>query len=134
MFKLQEPLEKLSDYLTQDYGGKMENLWIDLELSLIEAQIRAPFSFRFQKRVSGKSKIISGVQFPDSFNVGHYGVHPDFKELLATPDPIKYILNLIYASTVILLENKKKLTGFNVEKFRIEFLKGCLELGYEIPS
>lgn len=134
MFELNEPLKKLSAYLTQDYGGEMENLWIDLELSSMTAMCRKPYPFRFQKRVSGVSKIISGVKFPDSFNVGHYSVRPDFKLLKTAPDPIEYLLKLTYNSTLILLEKKKKFPGFNSEKFRQEFLKGCAVLGYDVNN
>lgn len=40
-------LNMLSDALTGEYGGPMEHLCIDLELSPARADQRAPFPFRF---------------------------------------------------------------------------------------
>lgn len=134
MFQLQEPFKKLGKYLTQEYGGVMENLWIDLELSAMSANSCPPFPFRFQKRVSGKSKIISGVKFEDSYNVGNYGVLPDFKVLKKSLNPVEYIMQLMYDSTSVLIEKKSRFQGFNPEKFRLEFIKGCEILGYSVEN
>ncbi len=133
VLELHEPLKKLSQYLSQDFGGEMENLWIDIELSSFTAHL-PPHKFRFQKRVSGVSKIISGVKFADSLNVGHYSVKPDLKTLMSSTDQINYLLNQVYNSTSILLDKKKKFPGFSPEKFRSEFLNGCAELGYAINN
>jgi hypothetical protein len=43
-------LDKLSRFLSGDYGGNMEHLWIDLELCPLDADRRDPFPFRFQSR------------------------------------------------------------------------------------
>ncbi|NOQ71720.1 MAG: hypothetical protein GQ574_06960 [Crocinitomix sp.] len=134
MFQLQEPFEKLSKYLTQEYGGEMENLWIDLNLSVMSANSCPPFPFRFQKRVSGKSKIISGVKLEDSYNVGNYGVLPDFKILQESTNPLEYVMKLMYDSTAILIDKKSKFKGFKPEKFRAEFIKGCEILGYVVKN
>ena len=48
---------ELSTALGGDYGGKMEHLWIDLELveSLSRPDCVSRYAFRFQKRVSGRT-------------------------------------------------------------------------------
>ena len=48
---LHEPLERIGDELSNDYGGIMEHLWIEFQLD----DNYGPFSFRFQKKVGGKT-------------------------------------------------------------------------------
>lgn len=130
---LHQPFETLSKYLSQEYGGDIENLWIDFELVSDFAERRPPYPFRYQKRVSGRSNL-TGIDFPDSFNVGHYGVRPDFAVLLQVPDVVAYALQLIYDSTSVLISKQKKLGGFDAQKFRSAFLQGCNGLGYNLSS
>jgi hypothetical protein len=130
MFELQSCLSKLSNYLSQDFGSKIENLWIDLELSSIHAQFNKPYSLRFQKKVSNKSKHFIGLHATNSHNVAHYSVQPDFNKLVIVDEPIKYLLEVIYNSTETLIENIDKFPNFNVQKFREEYLIGCKHLGF----
>lgn len=129
---LYKPFKDLEQLLLNDYGGTIEHLWIDFELI---DRARPPFSFRFQKRVSGRGNL-TGIDFPDEFNVGHYSVKPDFAILLKLPDDeiVKYALNLIYQSTSILIDKTKKLGGFNAELFRTQFLTSCDLLGYQLHA
>ena len=130
---LLEPFEALSKELSNDYGGTIEHLWIDLELSKFGIESRPPRAFRFQKRVSGNSNL-TGIKQPDKFNVGHYSVRPDFEFLdkLSADESIEYAIALIYKSTSVLLEKTKKLKGFNAERFRENFLSVCIDKGYHI--
>lgn len=126
---IQEPLEQLGKKLSNDYAGNMEHLWIDLEL--IESYLvnRKPYSFRFQKRVN----IASSVGGKDYYyNVGHFSVAPDFDKLKVLSDDLvcDYILELMYQSTQVLIDNQKKLDDFNAIKFRSDFVKFCNEMGY----
>jgi hypothetical protein len=131
METLRKPFKEMEEWLSQDYDGTMENLWIDFELSQIVSDQQPPFKFRFQKRISGKSNL-SGIEFPDSYNVGHYSIRPNFEEIFKVENVITYSLNLIYESTEILIEKQKRLGGFDAFKFRAEFLKGCTKFGYKI--
>ena len=47
-------LERASAYLSRDYGGLMEHLWIDLEMSPGRADIRPARPFRFQHPAPGR--------------------------------------------------------------------------------
>src|SRR6185436_2353439 len=113
----------------------MMHLWIDFELIRDFPELRPPWSFRFQKRVSGYSaqKLI-GLPCPARKNVGHYSVRPDFRALLKIPrnSVAGYALSLIYASTAVLIEKQKKLGGFDACKFRSDFLAACRRHGYKI--
>ena len=126
-------LSALSARLEGNYGGKIEHLWIDLEL--IESHAKADGSprhpFRFQKRVSGGSRFGLPAA-PDKFNVGHFSVRPDFDLIrsLSTKDCVAYTLSLIYRETTILHAKSKKLGGFNADAFRLSFLSACEDLGY----
>ncbi len=131
---LRKPFKELAERLQGQYGGVMEHLWIHLELveSLARTDGKQRFPFRFQKRVSGHSRF--GLPaIPDSFNVGHFSVRPDFKRL--TPLPVEqgvpYVLSLIYESTSVLLEKHKKLGGFDAVLFRNKFLEACRGMGYD---
>ncbi|MBD9361297.1 hypothetical protein [Methylomonas fluvii] len=128
---LRDPFNEISKYLSQEYGGDIEHLWIDFELIACHADLRPPYPFRYQKRVSGYSKL-TGFDLPDSFNVGHYSVRPDFVVLLEVPDVVTYALQVIFESTAILNVKQKKLGGFNVQKFRIDFFDRCKALGYNL--
>ena len=92
----------LADRLTGDYGGIMQHLWIDLELlrSHVKADGSAKHPFRFQKRVSGRGPFGLPDQ-PDSFNVGHFSVRPDFERLLSIPadEVVPYALSLIHRAS-----------------------------------
>ena len=134
---LDQPFKELGGRLNGEYGGVMEHLWIDFELiqSFARADGRVRWPFRFQKRVSDRSRF----GLPPSlvkFNVGHYSVRPDFKLVtsLPTEQVIPYALSLIYDSTTILIEKQKRLGGFDAVLFRSKFLDGCRSIGYEISS
>ncbi len=134
---LRVPFDELSARLRGDYGGLMEHLWIDLELleSHAKAHGKSRFPFRFQKRVSGHSRL--GLPaIPDRFNVGHYSVRPDFPTLVSLPPErlVQYVLSLIYASTSVLIEKQSKLGGFNAGLFRSNFVLACKALGYEVAN
>lgn len=131
MSDLHEPLKKLSAFLSQDFGGEMENLWIEIELSAIIAKVRPVYKFRFQKRIAGKLGI-SGEKMPDDNNVGHYSVRPDFTELHKVNDVLEFLLKLVFKSTEILFEKKEKFPNLNITLFRQEFMKGTANLGYDL--
>ena len=129
---LQEPFEKLSNVLSNDYNGNIEHLWIDLELIESDLVERKKWAFRFQKRVS----IPTSFKENYSYNVGHYSVKPDFEKLkqLTADEICNYILQLVYNSTKTLSTNKKKLEDFNVEQFRHDFLTACTNMGYSLTE
>jgi len=134
---LRKAFKELSERLQGQYGGVMDHLWIDLELveSHARTDVKERFAFRFQKRVSGHSRL--GLPaIPDRFNVGHFSVRPDFQVItsLSVEQAVSYVLSLIYESTSILLEKQKKLGGFDAALFRNKFLDGCRSIGYEVPS
>jgi hypothetical protein len=132
---LRAPFKTISRDLSKDYGGKMNHLWIDFELIESHAAQRSPWVFRFQKRVGGSSPDkLTGLPREVHENVGHFSVRPDFQELRRVPLDfvVSYALSLIYASTTVLIEKQKKLGGFEVEKFRQDFLLFCAEHGHQI--
>lgn len=131
---VQESFDKLSEKLSNDYGGNMEHLWVDLEL--VESYLKngKALPFRFQKRVT-----LSGLGIPGktyNYNVGHYSVAPDFEKLKVLPEKsiCDYILRLVYKSTQVLVDKKKKLDNFKAELFRENFIDTCKELGYSIEE
>lgn len=131
---LRKLFKELGERLQGQYGGVMEHLWIDLELVESHAKTdgRQRFPFRFQKRVSGHSRF--GLPaIPDSLNVGHFSVRPDFKLLTSLPveQGVPYVLSLIYEATSVLLEKRKKLGGFDAVLFRNKFLEACRSMGYD---
>jgi hypothetical protein len=132
---LHAPFKAIGRDLSKDYGGTMNHLWIDFELVEDDAVQRPPWSFRFQKRVGGSSPDkLTGLPRGLYENVGHYSVRPNFQELRTVPHEsiVSYVLNLIYASTSVLIEKQKKLGGFDADKFRSEFIAACRQHGYEI--
>lgn len=134
---LHDPFRSLAAALSGEYGGIMEHLWIDLEL--IETHCKADgkprYPFRFQKRVAGRS-YFGLPPSEDKFNVGHYSVRPDFELLksLSSEQIVPYVLSLIYSSTDILTEKRKKLGEFDVSGFRSKFGEECARLGYDIAA
>ncbi len=127
------PLEAISQELSNDYGGLMEHLWIDVDL----LDDRGPYSFRFQRQVGGSSRSkITGLPRGEFHNVGHYSVKPDIAELLHVPQEsvVGYVLQLLYRSTTVLVEKKKRLGGFDAERFRSDFLAACIKHGYDMHS
>ena len=129
---MQEPFERLSKKLSNDYKGNIEHLWIDLELFENHIGEGKGLSFRFQKRVTLSGFGIGGKEY--HYNVGHYSVVPDFKKLKTLPEKsiCDYVLKLMYDSTQVLVAKKKKLDDFNVEQFRADFIKVSKESGYLI--
>jgi hypothetical protein len=134
---LHAPFKEIGKDLSRDYGGTMNHLWIDFELVEVHAERRPPYSFRFQKRVGGSSPDkLTGLPRQVHENVGHYSVRPDFQELRRVPPEsvVSYVLSLIYASTLVLIEKQKKLGGFDAQQFRSDFLATCRHHGYDIDS
>jgi hypothetical protein len=134
---LHTPFKELGARLQDEYGGVIEHLWIDIELIESHARIDGScrWPFRFQKRVSGRSHF--GLPpIPDKFNVGQYSVRPNFQLIASLPQEqaILYALSLIYDSTIILIEKKRKLGGFDAGLFRSKFLDSCRSIGYEISG
>jgi hypothetical protein len=132
---LQEPFETLALDLSGEYGGVIEHLWIDFELSPTLSDERGPYRFRFQKKVGGKTPDkLTGLPRVVHENVGHYSVRPDFHELLSVSHEsvVSYVLNLVYDSTAVLIDKQKRLGGFDAQKFRSRFLTACRARGYHI--
>jgi hypothetical protein len=130
-------LMQLCPRLEGEYGGFMEHLWIDIELlSIAEGSGNEPrFPFRFQKRVSGRSRL--GLPpIPDHLNVGHFSVRPDFQHLaeLSDSQALVYLLGRVYERSAILLDKVKRLGGFNAESFRQRFSDACAEIGCQIEA
>jgi hypothetical protein len=118
--------------LDGDYGGLIEHLWIDVELLEYLAKLdggpRHPF--RFQKRVSGRSRFgLPATQ--DTFNVGHFSVRPDLELLgsLRLEDAVCHVLQRIFDQSAILLEKQKQLGDFNANQFRQRLLTVCQQRG-----
>lgn len=122
--------------MSRDYGGTIQHLWIDFELSQFGIDRRPPFPFRFKKKVGGGISRLTGLRTEVYENVGHYSVRPDFDELLKLPlDSVPtYALSLIYLSTSVLVDKRKKLGGFDADRFRIDFLSSCKKHGYGIAK
>jgi hypothetical protein len=95
-----------------------------------------PRAFRFQKKVGGGRCQLTGLQASESENVGHYGVRPDFDTLLGLSlgDVVSYALSLVYDSTVVLIEKRKKLGGFDAAAFRSDFEDFCAAAGYKLAT
>ena len=125
-------LDGLNSTLSGQYGGPMNHLWIELELSPGHADYRPAFAFRFQKRVvTPKEMRAFGTQ--EFFNVGHYSVRPDYFELARVPlDDVRcYLLRLVFDSTES-LSGKRQLKGFDLGLFRQRFAaalatRGCAQ-------
>ncbi|HBE81431.1 MAG TPA: hypothetical protein PLN05_09890 [Pyrinomonadaceae bacterium] len=134
--RLQDVFDIIEKDVSRDYGGTMQHLWIDFELSQFGIDRRPPFPFRFQKKVGGGISRLTGLRTEVYENVGHYSVRPDFDVLLDLPlgSVPSYALGLIYMSTSVLVDKKKKLGGFDAERFRIELLSSCTKHGYEIQN
>lgn len=134
---LRDVFRPLSKKLDGNYGGVMEHLWIDFELNEYFANTdgKPKFPFRFAKRVSGRSQL-TGLNSPDSFNVGHFSVCPNFPYLLSLPkdEVALHCLNLIYKELDTLKSKEKKLGGFNSALFIQKFKEECNNLGYKVSS
>jgi hypothetical protein len=128
-----KPIEK---EVSKDYGGTIQHLWIDFELIQSHAVRRPPFRFRFQKKVGGSVFKLTGLPIPIYEHVGHFSVRPNFQELRKLPlDSVaSYALSLIYMSTSVLVDKRKRLGGFDADRFRLDFLSSCESNGYEIVN
>ena len=114
----------------------MENLYIELELCPPLTDDRGPWSFRFQKSVSPPREL-KAFNLPKLRNVGHYSVRPDFKALadMLIDDVPCYLIRLLYSSTEVLLKKRRRLQGFDAERFRADFAAAAERLGCRIdPS
>ena len=125
--------DELGKRLSGEYGGVMEHLWIDLELieSRASQDGKPRHAFRLQKRVSGHSRF--GLPaITDKFNVGHFGVRPDFAFIATQPKAhtIKHVLTRIFETSSVLLAKQKRLGGFDASRFREKFYEECSSLGY----
>ncbi len=134
-------LDALEKELSSDYSGIMENLWIDLELCPPFTESHKPYRFRFQKKVSmsppkGLGLEVFQLDKEYEYNVGHYSVMPDYEAIRSMPeeDVPFYLLRILYSSTAVLLEKKKRLQGFDAERFREDFASCCKRLGCTIDT
>jgi hypothetical protein len=124
------PLATLSRRLSNAYGGSIDNLWIDLELSPLIADRRSSWSFRLQRNVAPPSALRRlGVGV--AHNVAHYSVRPDYFELarVQPENVVCYLLKAVYESTELLERKQARLGGFNVTLFRVDFLAAIRALG-----
>jgi hypothetical protein len=129
--QLHPHLDRLSRRLSRDYGGHLQHLWIDVELSPSHTDDRpAPWPFSFRKRVSGahSARKFGLPALPDSMNVGHFSVRPDHAELAATDlqDVPAHVIRLIHRDAAVLERNSRRLGGFNALALRqdiVDYLK-----------
>jgi hypothetical protein len=126
---LRPHLEELSRRLSREYGGHMQHLWIDLELSPSHEDLRPPWPFRFQKRV-GVASIARryGLPVPDApdpTNVGHFSVRPGVAELadVELQDVPAHLIGLIHRESAILEHLSARLGGFDAAAFRQDILR-----------
>lgn len=129
---LRSVFDTMARDLDGDYGGMIEHLWIDVELleylAHTDGSPRHPF--RFQKRVSGRSRFgLPATQ--DTSNVGHFSVRPDFELLVSLPikDAVCHVLQRIFEESAVLLKKQKQLGGFDANHFRQRFLTACQQRG-----
>lgn len=129
-------LEIASAYLCRDYGGLMEHLWIDLEMSPGRADMRPAWSFRFQRQVSlARSAKQFGLPVPsganDPKNVGHFSVRPDYFKLAEVPlDNVPgFLLRLVYDESAVLEKRSRRLGGFDAKSFRRDLLEHIASIG-----
>jgi hypothetical protein len=123
------PLDRLSLFLTGEYGGPMRHLWIHLELVPARADEREPFAFRFQRRVAPPREL-KPLSATEHFNVGHFSVRPDYFVLarVSLSDVPCYLMTVIYDATSV-LEKRKQLKGFDAKAFRNRFARFLQESG-----
>ena len=142
---LKPVFEALSQKLSGEYGGPMEQLWIDFEILPADAEQRGPWSFRFQKRVAPPRWMVDAFGTKPEFNVGHYSLRVDyaaFRELdhylvFEEHDPkeiIAYAVRLLYESTQTLRGKKRTLGAFDADAFRARFIQALGELGIAIDQ
>jgi hypothetical protein len=131
---LRRPFKVIGAALGEEYGGTIKNLWIDFELIRSHCEMRPSWPFRFQKKVGGGICRLTGLTTEVNENVGHYKVRPNFDTLLSLPldGVVPYALGLIYESTSVLVDKRKKLGGFDASRFREDFLTACREIGHPI--
>jgi hypothetical protein len=120
-------LEQISRSLSgSGYGGKMENLWIEVELHEYGMNIpdRPPRPFRFQKRVSVPRSLTGVPSLEPQVNVGHYTVRPTFDQMRAASAAVaaQQVLDVVLDSTQC-LAGKAPLRGFDVVRFRDDLAK-----------
>lgn len=126
---LDGPLDELSKALSKDYGGTIEHLWISVELSPSQPDGQKPWPFRFQKRVV-PSPTAKQLGATECHNVGHYSVRIDFLQPLpALPQLVCHVLQLVYASTDVLLAKSQRLGGFDARAFRSDFVQWLAAYG-----
>jgi hypothetical protein len=116
--QLERPLHTLSENLSREYGGEIEHLLIDVELSPAHADERPePWPLRFQKKVNPPKTLPSGLDMPPLRNVAHYSFRPN---LINVPAErlIGDVLAQLYASTEVLTRKAAKFPGFRAQDFR----------------
>ena len=131
---VQQHLEVASAHLSRDYGGVMEHLWIELQMSPVEADKGPPRPFRFQRRVSiaGPAKRLTLPPPPaDPTNVGHFSIQPDYFKLAEVPlDNVPvFLLELVYDESVVLEKKSRRLGGFDAKSFRRDLLEHIASIG-----
>jgi hypothetical protein len=120
-----------------DYGGPMENLWIEVEVHEYGMNIpgRPPWPFRFQKRVS-PPRLVAGLgPVEPKPNVGHYSVRPTADDMRADSSVVaaRQVLGVVLASTACLAD-KRQLRGFDVTRFRNDLAQAFERFGSSVPG
>ena len=116
--ELEGPLHLLSERLSIEYGGEIEHLCIDVELSPSHADSRVePWPFRFQRSVNPPKTLPKALDVPPLQNVAHYSIRPN---LLNIPREriLRHVLGDLYASTEVLERKADKFPGFRAQAFR----------------
>jgi hypothetical protein len=137
---LQPHLEELSRRLSREYGGRMLHLWIDVELSPSHQDLRPPWPFRLQKRVSlarfARRHGLPVPDAPDPTNVGHFSVRPGPAELadIELHDIPAHVIGLIHRESAFLEQLSARLGGFDAAAFRQDILRYQQEIARGPPE
>lgn len=124
---LQPHLERLGRHLSQDYGGEMQHLWIQIQICPGDADRGPPLPFRLQRRVSGRqsARRLGLPAGPDTHQVGSFAVRPDPVAFAATElDELPaYVIRVLHQAAVVLEEKSAQLGGFDAPRFRKDILR-----------
>jgi hypothetical protein len=126
---LDGPLHRISMAMYGEYGGPIENLWIDIEIAPSHADVRPePWPLRFRKKVASPI----GLPLDASHNVAHYSIRPD---MLNVPleRAVEHVLRALYMSTRILEERGRRFPRFRAREFREKLERAiAAELGSSV--
>jgi hypothetical protein len=116
--ELEAPLRQLSERLSLQYGGEIEHLLIDVEISPQHADSRAePWPIRFQRHVSPPKSLPAGMDVPVLSNVAHYSIRPNLQDV-PLESVVPYVLNALLGSTEVLERKAGRFPGFAASAFR----------------